>query len=186
MLQPRMGNAPDLSNIPWAADNDCFAAGDIFEFGAFLAWLMRRCQYRGSRLFAVAPDVLGDAEATWERSAPALSQIKSLGFKTALVAQDGIERQPVNWDAFDVLFIGGSTKWKLSHHAREAVATAKARGKWVHMGRVNSERRLRTAAMWGCDSADGTYLRPAPDINFPKMINWLDSLHREPNLDFSQ
>ena len=120
MLQPRMGNAPDLSNIPWAADNDCFAAGDIFEFGAFLAWLMRRCQYRGSCLFAVAPDVLGDAEATWERSAPALSQIKSLGFKTAFVAQDGIERQPVDWDAFDVLFIGGSTKWKLSHHAREA------------------------------------------------------------------
>jgi len=186
ILTRRMGNTPDLSRIPWAADNGCFAQGAAFDLGAFLVWLGARAQYRDSCLFAVAPDVLGNAEATWERSRPVLPQLMALGFKAALVAQDGIERHWVDWAAFDALFVGGTTRWKLSHHARETVAAAKAQGKLVHMGRVNSERRLRTAAMWGCDSADGTFLRSAPDINFPKMIGWLDSLHREPNLDFSQ
>jgi hypothetical protein len=35
---------------------------------------------------------------------------------------------------------------------------ARRRGVWTHMGRVNSERRLRYAALIGCQSADGTYL----------------------------
>lgn len=185
MLQPGMGNVVDLTRIQWAGDNGCYAAGAAFNLTAFLAWLERRYQYRSSCLFAVAPDVLSDAQATWERSKPILPVLRRMGFKAALVAQNGLETLPLEWDAFDVLFIGGCTRFKLSHHARELVAEAKARGKWVHMGRVNSERRLRTATMWGCDSADGTYLRPAPDINFPKMIGWLDAIKRAPNFIFA-
>ena len=37
------------------------------------------------------------------------------------------------------------------------------RGKWVHMGRVNSTRRIRYAASIGCDSVDGT-----------KWVRWRD------------
>lgn len=43
----------------------------------------------------------------------------------------------------------------------------------MHMGRVNSERRLRYADAIGCDSADGTYLAFGPDVNLPDVLAWL-------------
>jgi hypothetical protein len=38
----------------------------------------------------------------------------------------------------------------------QLVRAWKRAGKWVHLGRVNSERRIRYAASIGCDSVDGT------------------------------
>ncbi len=101
-----------------------------------------------------------------------MPQIRALGYRVAFVAQDGQESLPVPWDEFDALFIGGSTEWKLGPHAREIAAEAKRRGKWLHMGRVNSERRFKYAAAIGCDSADGTYLTFGPDVNLPKLLSW--------------
>jgi hypothetical protein len=108
--------------------------------------------------FATAPDVLSDAKATWERSAPTFDAIRAAGYKAALVAQNGIEDMSIEWDAFDAIFIGGDTAWKLSRHAQTVCAEAKRRGKWVHMGRVNSQKRLELAWDFGCDSVDGNYL----------------------------
>ena len=154
----------------WCADNGCFS--DRWDEGKWWAFLTDNADRTSSCLFAVAPDVVGDAAATLEKSAPWLPQIRALGYPVAFVAQDGLEVLPVPWDDFDALFIGGSTKWKLGHHAREIAAEAKRRGKWVHMGRVNSERRFRYAAAIGCDSADGTYLTFGPDVNLPKLLSW--------------
>lgn len=182
LLTARMGNIVDLSDTPWGCDSDCFAAGGRFVLDDYLAFLERQRAYRATCLFAVAPDVLSDAAATLARSAPVLPIIRQLGYRAALVAQDGLELLDIDWGSFDVLFIGGSTTWKLSHHAREIVDEAKRRGKWVHMGRVNSERRMRTAKMWGCGSADGTFLKVAPDQNLPRMLRWLDAMLVSPNL----
>ena len=66
------------------------------------------------------------------------------------------------WDDFDALFIGGTTDWKLGDGAAQLVREAKRRGKWVHMGRVNSLRRMIYAESIGCDSADGTMLKYNP------------------------
>jgi hypothetical protein len=44
-------------------------------------------------------------------------------------------------------------------------AETKRRGKWLHMGRVNSARRFAIAELMGCDSVDGTYLTYGPDTN---------------------
>ena len=38
-------------------------------------------------------------------------------------------------------------------------------GKWVHVGRVNSWRRLDLVASWNVDSVDGTYLAFASQLN---------------------
>lgn len=164
----------------WAADNACFAKGDSFDPERWLVWLSR--QNPTGCLFAVAPDVVGDAAATWERSAPYLAVIRELGFPPALVAQDGFDLSAVDWDAFDVLFIGGTTEFKIGLGGMRAVAEGKRRGKWVHMGRVNSYRRLALAVGWGCDSADGTFLAFAPDVNLPRMLRWLDKLNARPQL----
>jgi hypothetical protein len=125
--------------------------------------------------FAVAPDVLCDAAATLRlaRMTRMPEWIRYIGFPVALVAQNGLEDLIVPWDDFDAFFIGGDTAWKLGPAARRLAGEAKRRGKWVHMGRVNSLRRLRYAAAIDCDSADGTYLRFGPDKNLPALRGWL-------------
>jgi hypothetical protein len=166
---PAQGNKrPD--GVAWVGDNGCFS--DKFDEGKWWRFLINNAPSANTCLFAVAPDVVGDAAATLERSLPWLSKIRALGYPVAFVAQDGLEHIDVPWDDFDCLFVGGSTDWKLGAHARAAVREAKRRGKWVHMGRVNSERRWRYADAIGCDSVDGTYLTFGPDVNLPKLLAW--------------
>lgn len=175
ILTPDHGSARErAASYPvWAADNACFNQGDRFDLARFFAWLVARRDYAPSCLFATAPDVVGDAAATLKRSRDVLPVLRALGYRAALVAQDGLENLAIPWDTFDVLFIGGSTEWKLGEAAREIVREAKARGKWVHMGRVNSERRFRYALSIGCDSADGTFLAFGPTKNLPRLAQWL-------------
>lgn len=172
MVTPLMGNAPDLARVPWAADTGCFAQPERHDDDAYLAYLDRRP--RETCLFATAPDVLGDAVATLERASGMLPRIRSLGFRAALVAQDGLERERIPWDDFDTLFIGGSISWKLGTAAYELGLEAKTRGKHLHWGRVNSLRRLSRAKKNGADSADGTFLAFGPDRRLPELCGWLD------------
>lgn len=147
--QPYM---PDVERQVWAADNDCFQGLDK---PAFVRMLKRISRYSGC-LFAVAPDVVGDASATLLRFQLWQPVIHHFGLPVALAAQDGLENLTVPWSQFDALFIGGSTEWKLGHAAALIVREAKQQGKWVHMGRVNSMRRMQYAQSIGCDSVDGT------------------------------
>lgn len=156
-------------------DNGVFGKGFPGD-EKWLAWVRRHQPIADRVLFVVAPDVVGDAAATLERSLPFLPQIRAMGFPAAFVAQDGQENLDVPWDAFDCLFIGGSTEWKLGHHVPPLVREAKARGKWVHAGRVNSARRFAHFELMGCDSADGTYIAFGPDINLPTVLRWTQSL----------
>jgi hypothetical protein len=174
IVTPAAGNRVMLG-VDWCADNAVFAnryPGD----DTYLAWLDARSWAAHRCAFAVAPDVVADAAATLRRSAPMLPRLRAAGYRAALAAQNGLEHLPVPWDEFDALFLGGDTAWKLGPHARRLTAEAKALGKWVHIGRVNSRRRLQIAAHMGCDSADGTYLAHAPDQNLPRLLDWLTEL----------
>jgi hypothetical protein len=212
MLQPGSGLAARAEAYRWwAADNGCFARGEAFDPRAWFAWLSalpdvgirRRC------LFAVAPDVLGDAEATWERSRPWLSLVRDIGIPVAVVAQNGGDGHVPLWercDLWDVLVVGGApecrrcswirddpadrrrrcphcggglAEWKVSPAAAACVQEARRYGKWTHMGRVNSWRRLELAASWGLDSVDGTYLAFGPDANGRRLAGWLRRLSAE-------
>lgn len=130
-------------------------------------------------LFAVVPDAVGDVAETnrcwgawWE--AP-----KRRGYRLAYVAQDGCRAIP---SVADALFVGGSTEWKLGPEARALVALAKRQGLWVHMGRVNSRRRLAYAAAIGCDSVDGTFLAKGPDLNLARLRRYLRQVNQQPTL----
>lgn len=178
---PAQGNIRP-AGVPWCADNGCYGKGYPGDV-KWLAWLEANAHAAADCLFATAPDVVGDAAATLARSAPWLGPIRDLGYPAALVAQDGLEDLDVPWDTFDVLFIGGSTDWKLGPAVRELVREAKARGKWVHCGRVNSRKRLRLMAAIGCDSVDGTFLTFGPDRNLPQLRSWMQDLDDNPQLD---
>jgi hypothetical protein len=158
------------TDVVWCADNGCFS--EKWDEAAWWAFLLRNAHRADSCLFAVAPDVVGDAAATLVKSAPWLSKIRALGYPVAFVAQDGLTIEDAPWAEFQVLFLGGTTAWKLGPEARSLAAEAKRRGLWVHMGRVNSEKRYRYALAIGCDSADGTKLVFGPDTNLPQVLAW--------------
>lgn len=167
---PRQGNRP-VEGATWCADNGCFS--DKWDEVSWWAYLVKNAHRAASCVFAVAPDVVGDAEATLAKSVPWMPMIRELGYPVAFVGQNGQERLPVPWDELDVLFIGGDDEWKLGPHARALVSEAKRRGKWVHMGRVNSLKRMQYAEWIGCDSADGTFIARGPDVNLPKMLRYI-------------
>lgn len=125
----------------------------------YLAWLESRSPV--GCLFAVSPDAYPDAAESQRRGLEFAPLIRAMGFPVAIVAQDGAEDLTWPWEDFDVLFIGGQreTKWKTSQYAEGLCRRARAQGLWVHMGRVNSSKRLERARAMGCNSADGTFLK---------------------------
>jgi hypothetical protein len=173
MVTMMMGNAP---NRIWAADTGCYAQPAAYSDARYLSWLAKHRDTPHRCLFATAPDVMGDAATTLGTSLPMLPRIRDAGYLAALVGQDGMTPGMVPWDAIDTLFIGGTTAWKLGEAAAVLIRAAKARGKWVHVGRVNSEKRVRHFLRMGrgmVDSVDGTYVAFGPDINGPKAAKWM-------------
>lgn len=183
MLSFNAGKQAKHGHSIFAADNGCFAQGKSYSDDKFLEWL--NSLNRQACLFATAPDVVADAVGTRKRAYPMLPKIRKLGFKAAFVVQDGETADQILWDELDAIFVGGSTDWKLSQAAGDIVAEAKRRGKWVHMGRVNSFKRMRLAAAIGCDSVDGTYLAFEPDNRKEKIKEWIKMLNKQPLLNLN-
>jgi hypothetical protein len=150
--------------VAWAADNDAFLRFDAERFERMLHALvgLPGC------LFVTCPDVVGEGGLTdilFEEWAP---RILRLGLPLAYVVQEeGLEYEwgGVPWGVIAALFIGcASDEEKLGDRVRALVTEAKRRGKWVHMGRVNSAKRIAYAKAIGCDSVDGT-----------KWVRWRDT-----------
>jgi hypothetical protein len=150
------------------------------------------------------------------RSRPFLREVRRLGVPVALVAQNGLTPAQAPWAEIDCLFLGGcrtcprcgwwpeaatligrtcphcgasTPEWKTSPAAHRLALAAHRRGVRLHMGRVNSRRRWRTAEVFGAASCDGTFLANGPDRNLPRLLAWPDhnlfthligSDHREP------
>lgn len=175
IVTPAAGNRL-IPGVVWVADNSIFGnkyPGDE----AYLAWLARYVPHADKCRFVVAPDVVCDAAATLARSTPLLSRIRALGFPVAYVAQNGASPEALPWDAFDVLFIGGDDEFKLGFDAHVLTRVALRLGKPIHMGRVNSRKRLRYAESIGCSSCDGTYIAYGPTKNLARMTRWLGEMH---------
>lgn len=162
LLTPRAGNkAPEWGTV-WAADNGCFTGFDDQQFRAFL----KRIKDRNDCKFVCSPDVVANHEETlglW----PKWSEIiRANGLRPAFVAQDGCTVRTVPWDA-GAIFIGGSTRYKLGESAAEILAEAHWRGRWTHMGRVNTGRRILYAAALGVDSVDGSSFSKWANTHLP-------------------
>lgn len=139
------------AGVRWAADNGAFNG---FEERPWRQMLNAVAGVDGC-LFAVAPDVVGDSEATAEMWHQFSGDISDAGLPAAWVAQDGASEKSIPHDAAAV-FIGGSDAFKLGDDARAIAFAAKQRGLWVHVGRVNTVRRLRYCQAIGADSVDGS------------------------------
>jgi hypothetical protein len=169
MSTPGQGNRIE-PGWAWARDNGCFGKGWPGE-GSFITWLAAHDP--AGCLFAVAPDVVGDARATLKRGAHLLPVIRELGYPAAFVLQNGVHAGIVPWDDLDVVFIGGDDDFKTSTEARRMADRARELGKRVHWGRANGLWRLIRANSMGCDTADGRTLALYPQTLAP-MLRWLD------------
>ena len=156
---------------PWAADNECFTGLNRRKYLTMLSYLTQTDTSK--LLWVTAPDVVADSTATlalfhaWE---PMLHDCE---FPVAFVGQDGLTIDSTPWDHFEAFFIGGSTEWKMGFQAARLAREAKSRGKWVHMGRVNSIRRIRYAQSIGCDSVDGGQFSSYTDTYLPQFLKWI-------------
>jgi hypothetical protein len=126
------------------------------------------------------PDVVGDSEGTLESFKiwyPVIHKYYSVPL--AYVLQDGTNENDIPWDSIAAMFIGGTTEWKLGDAAAKVVRKANAKNKWVHMGRVNTFKRVKYAYEIGCNSIDGSGFSRFPDAQIPKALDWLESLENE-------
>jgi hypothetical protein len=172
MLTPISQRYAPTPEWVWAADNGCFS--DRWEEKTWMKWLLT-FDHPGKALFATVPDVVADHMQTmkrWEHYAP---KVVELGFKPAFVLQDGATKE-LPFEEMGALFIGGTTEFKLSNKVKDIVQVAKNHNVWVHMGRVNSYKRMLIAYDFGCDSVDGTYIAFAPNLNTNKLIRMLNKL----------
>ena len=145
--------------VPWAADNDAFGGFDAVAGAAFERMLNALVGIPGC-LFVACPNVVGDAALTDAMFDDWAAHIERRALPVAYVVQEdrGEQRsRGVPWGRISALFIGcADDHEKLGERVAGLVAEAKERGKWVHMGRVNSAKRIAYASEIGCDSVDGT------------------------------
>lgn len=175
MLTPNIANRVRLDWCNgWAADTGLFSAhGErVFSLDKYLSWLEVRTRFLTLNLFATAPDCIGDWQATLNRAIPAIPAIRSLGYRVAIVTQDGLDVRTIPWDLIDCLFIGGTDSHKLSREVDRAIAEARRRGKWVHCGRVNNYKRFERFWDLGANSVDGTFLAYGPKTNIERLRKW--------------
>lgn len=142
--------------MPFALDNGAWTAfqrDEPFDVSAF----ERAFELFGERAdWVVIPDIVAGGLASLDFS---LSWIDRLnGCKRLLLAvQDGMTTEvirPLLSDRVGI-FVGGSTDWKLAT-AIEWGQLAHEVGCYMHVGRVNTVRRIRLCAAAGADSFDGT------------------------------
>ena len=114
VVDPRFGvlTSPAHRGVPlgitqgmvWGADNGVYSGA--FDREDYLPWLESMIPYQDSCLFVLAPDVVGDAEATVTRYSRWAPKIRQRGFPVAFAAQDGQEHipWPTSVDETDYLY----------------------------------------------------------------------------------
>ena len=160
--------------LPWAVDNGAFTGFDPQRFELLL---VRAAYAERKPDWIVCPDKVADADETLRLFARWQYRIAQRDLNVAFVAQDGQEDLSLPpWPLWTCLFIGGSDSFKLSKASRDLAHEAKRRGKFVHMGRVNSLTRLRKAWSFECDSVDGTGMSRWGDRHLEKFARWLSEI----------
>src|SRR5262245_2157471 len=127
--------------VPWDADAFLRAVGQL-GMGAD---------------FVIVPDVVGDGMASLARSRTWLPFLVGRTRLLLVAVQDGM-REP---DVAPVLgqtvglFVGGTTAWKLATLGQWGELAARV-GCYLHVGRVNTQRRIARCHAAGAQSFDGT------------------------------
>lgn len=154
----QLGRYPD-AHPPWAfmLDNGAFGEGG-FQPNAFATAL----RLLGADADAVVlPDIVCGGRSSLRLSLDWMDRVLRTGTPCALLPmQDGVLPVDVRRYLRDFrgrvgIFVGGSTAWKESS-MRMWGELAEELGVWMHVGRVNTQRRMALAVAAGAHSVDGS------------------------------
>lgn len=158
-----LGSMHIMSGVPvWGMDNGRFNpnGASINPRWTEAAWLSMLGYYRPEDrarcAFSVVPDAPYDKRGTLALYGRYVDTVCAFGYPPALATQDGMMPDDIPWPDVGALFIGGSDEHKLGVEALHLIDAAKERGLWVHVGRVNSMKRIKQ--FWRVDSVDGRML----------------------------
>jgi len=162
----------------WAFDNGAwwaYANGEAFDERAFLRGYAR---YAAGADFAVLPDIVAGGRRSLEFSLAWRARLGAPVCPLMLAVQDGIAPADVAAVVGPELgvFVGGSTEWKertlagWGRLARECAAR-------LHVGRVNTARRIHLCMAAGADSFDGSSAS-----RYAVNLSLLDNARRQPDL----
>lgn len=148
---------PEDWGFPLAIDN---GAWGCFQRGAEWspdAWTPLVDRLGAAALFAIAPDIVCGGMASLARSTAWLPWLLDRTAIALIAVQNGMtdaDLYPLVNERVGV-FVGGDTEWKEASLPMWGALAAKT-GCYLHVGRVNSARRIRLCAMAGAHSFDGT------------------------------
>jgi len=149
---PRKNRTPPgpFGFMPYALDNGAFGAGEDWSESDWFG-LLEWAKLSGQRpAWTLVPDVVGDRIRTLRKWDIYRHVAARYGWPLAFAVQDGMTTEDVPNDA-EVIFVGGSTEWKWRTVAMWCKAFQR-----VHVGRVNTYRRLWECHDAGAESIDGT------------------------------
>lgn len=161
-----------LDNGAWTS----FQAGKPFDdrlFGLALTKMGRDADW------VVIPDIVAGGLPSLEFSLKWMRRVLDASAQGLVAVQDGMLE--VDVEALIGprvgIFVGGSTDWKLRTLNAWAALGRKA-GCWVHVGRVNSQRRIFACSVAGATSFDGTSAS-----RFAKSLPRLDAAVRQSSFE---
>jgi len=164
--------------FPYAVDNGAWTAhqqGKPFDVQAFELVV---AELGAGADFVVAPDIVAGGLASLELSVSWLERLGGLR-RVLIPVQDGMrpaDLRPLISDRIG-LFLGGSTEWKLET-MRLWGRLARELDAYYHVGRVNSQKRIRLCQEAGAHSFDGTSA-----TRFAVKLPVLDAAVRQGHLD---
>lgn len=169
---------PKDRRFAWALDNGAWGAfqrGEAFDVAAF----ERHVGDHGDGAeFVVVPDIVAGGLASLAMSLDWLPRLAGVARRRLLAVQDGMSGADIapHLSPTVGVFVGGSTEWKLAT-MRAWGQLARRHGAYVHVGRVNTIRRIRLCQDAGADSFDGTSA-----TRFACTLPKLDQARRQTNL----
>lgn len=139
-----------IDNGAWG----CFQRGIEWTPERFLPLVH---EHGADAMWVVAPDIVMGGAESLARSLSWLPELLQLTPRVLIAVQNGMTDDDLRPHVGSRvgLFVGGDTEWKefsLPMWGKLAQETAC----WLHVGRVNSARRIRLCALAGAHSFDGT------------------------------
>jgi len=161
--------------FPYALDNGAWTAyqqGKPFDERAFVTALRKM---GAAADWTVVPDVVCGGPASLDVSLRWMRAVLDESPRALLAVQDGMTTDDVRGFLGPRvgIFVGGSTQWKEATIGQWS-ALGRAVGCWVHVGRVNTARRIAICTAENATSFDGTSAS-----RFAKTVGPLDSARRQ-------
>lgn len=151
-----------LDTVPWKwmCDNSAFTRKFIWDHYKRTLDSLRHLQ--ASNICITCPDVVGDAKLTYISWLRYHNRLEDLGYNVAYVLQDGLNFRYL--PDVKYYFVGGTNLFKDGQYCADIITDLKKSGKYVHVGRVNTDRRFEHFYKLGIDSCDGTQLIHCPAL----------------------